>query len=55
MEVHRSRWYAAILVLPSEGFDAEEGMSACQGAVVVALDSADEAALFSTQVVLSVV
>lgn len=55
MEVHRSRWYAAILVLPSEGFGAEEGMSACQGAVVVALDTEDEAALFSTQAMFSVV
>jgi hypothetical protein len=51
MEVRR---YAAVLVLPSEGFDVE-GMTACEGVVAMAPDTEDEAALFSTQAMISVV
>jgi hypothetical protein len=43
MEVPRSWWYAAVLVLPSEGFDVED-MTAYEGVVVMALDTEDEAA-----------
>jgi hypothetical protein len=54
MEARRSRYYAAVLVLPSEGFDVE-GTTACEGVVAMVLDSEDEAALFSTQAMISVV
>lgn len=47
MGARRSRWYAAVLVLPSKGFDVEEGMSSCQGVVVMMPDA--EVAPFSTQ------
>ena len=52
MEVRRSRWHAAVLVLPSEGID-EEGMTACEGMIAMAPE--DEAALLSTQAMIFVV
>lgn len=54
MKVRRSRWSAAVLVLPWERFDAE-GMTACQGVIAMTLDTEDEAALFSTQAMIFVV
>jgi hypothetical protein len=54
VEVRRSSWYAAVLVLPSEGFDVE-GMTACEGVVPMAPNTEGEAALFSTQSMIFVV
>jgi len=53
MEVRRSNWYA-VLVLPSEGFDMEEGMTTWEGVVAMTPDAEDKVVL-STQVMISVV
>jgi len=53
MEVRRSGGYAAVLVLPSEGFDVVD-MTAYEGVAAMAPDT-DEAALLSTQGMISVV
>lgn len=46
MEVRRSSWYAAVvLVQPSEGV-AVEGMRACERVVAMAPDIEDEAVIF---------
>jgi hypothetical protein len=54
MEVRRSRWYAAALVLPS-GVSDVVGMMACEGVVAMAPNTEDTAVVFSTQAVISAV